>query len=232
MNDDEAREQLTGLWLDHKNAVESFVRRRCLDGSVDDIVQEVFMIAWRKLEEVPSEPRPWLLTVARHVISNRSRSDRRHDGLALRLGAFPDDGTSSAEDRGIERVSLRRGWAGLTDQERETLSLVAWDQLTGAEAARVLGITRGAFAVRLMRARRHLSRLVGDDLGEDRTVTTRSSAATASTRTDSPPATGHLSLVADRPARVADHSARTSKRIIPPARPLALAGVECERTVK
>jgi len=204
VNDDEARERLTALWIDHKNAVESFVRRRCFDRSVDDIVQEVFMIAWRKLEEVPSEPRPWLLTVARHVISNRSRADRRRDALALRLGTFPGTGPASAEDRGVERVALKRGWDGLTDQERETLSLVAWDQLTGSEAAQVLGITRGAFAVRLMRARRHLARLVDDDPTPP-TPAPRSSAATGSA-----------------PVTV----------VIPPARPLTLAGAEPERTLK
>jgi len=201
MNDDEAREQLTRLWLDHKNAVEKFVRRRCLDRSVDDIVQEVFMIAWRRMEDVPDEPRPWLLTVARHVISNRNRADQRHDALALRLESVSDGATASAEDRGIERAALKQGWAGLTDQERETLSLVAWDQLTGAEAAQVLGITRGAFAVRLMRARRHLARLVDDDPSE------RCPSAAAS-------------------------SASVAVLVIPPALPLALAGVESERTSK
>ena len=77
MNDDEARRRLTSLWIGHKGAVENFARRRGLNSDADDIVQEVFLIAWRKLEEIPAEPRAWLLAVARHVILNRRRADLR-----------------------------------------------------------------------------------------------------------------------------------------------------------
>ena len=160
MNDDEARRRLTALWVGHKGAVEDFARRRGLNSDADDIVQEVFLIAWRKLEEIPAEPRAWLLAVARHVILNRRRADLRRNNLAGRLGAETSVSVVSAEDYGLERVALRQAWAGLNSQERETLSLVVWDKLTGAEAGQVLGITRAAFAVRLLRARRHLARLL------------------------------------------------------------------------
>ncbi|WP_402375116.1 sigma factor-like helix-turn-helix DNA-binding protein [Isoptericola rhizosphaerae] len=54
------------------------------------------------------------------------------------------------------------GWARLSDADRATLALVAWDGLTGREAARVVGCTRAAFSVRLSRARRRLKRLLGE----------------------------------------------------------------------
>ena len=61
----------------------------------------------------------------------------------------------------VERDSLLRALAGLSDLEREALLLVAWDGLCARDAATVAGCTVRAFEVRLSRARARLTRAVG-----------------------------------------------------------------------
>jgi len=157
MTDEQAQARLTRLWLDHKPAVEAFVwRRRAED--VDDVVQQVFLTAWRRLDVVPDEPRAWLLTVARNVLFNQQRAGRRRSALAVRVTSTTEVATS-IDASPDDHAGLRAAWTALTDDERELLALTAWDELTTAEAAQVLGVTRTACAMRLSRARRHLRKL-------------------------------------------------------------------------
>ena len=200
MDDNEARARLTVLWLDHKTAVENFARRRCEPrsaasggGDADDIVQQVFLTAWRRIDDVPDEPRAWLLTVARNALLNQRRADNRRVALAVRISGTIEvvtrdddhiagsDGASASD--GHAYPALRQAWARLSDAEREVLSLVAWDELSGTEAAGVMGITRPAFAMRLGRARRHLRDLLADT---GRTSGVRRSGATVERSTNEP----------------------------------------------
>jgi RNA polymerase sigma-70 factor (ECF subfamily) len=56
--------------------------------------------------------------------------------------------------------SLSRAWELLSDRDREVLALVAWEELSVAEAAAALGCSPPVFSVRLHRARRRLARLL------------------------------------------------------------------------
>ncbi len=134
----------------------------------DDVVADVFVIAWRRLEEVPEDPLPWLLGVARRVLGNRRRGERRMAALLDRLTS------EQLAGRGDELVSADHGSAvlralhSLTDRDQEVLLLVAWDGLDRQQAAAVLGVSTGAFAVRLHRARRRLVRaLAAEDARAD-----------------------------------------------------------------
>jgi len=159
MDDDAARARLTQLWVDHKPSVERFVRRR-QTADVDDIVQQVFLTAWRRIDDVPDEPQPWLLTVARNVMLNDGRASRRKAALAVRLASTIEVATSSDTDDDHDDPALADAWQVLSDAEREAIVLEAWDGLTGGQAAQVLGITRHAYAKRLARARQHLRNLL------------------------------------------------------------------------
>jgi len=174
IGEDEARARLTQLWVDHRPAVESFARRRC-DVDADDVVQQVFVTAWRRIADLPDEPRAWLLTVARNVMLNQRRAGRRRDALAVRVSGATG-AVTSGDDSGTGDAVLGQALLALSDAEREVLSLVVWDELTGVEAAKVLGITRATFAKRLERTRRHLRELLANsDTGVDQpdTITTR-----------------------------------------------------------
>ena len=52
---------------------------------------EVFLVAWRRLDEVPSgeQARPWLYATARRVMANQARANARRSRLRERLRAQP-----------------------------------------------------------------------------------------------------------------------------------------------
>ena len=123
-------------------------------GRADDIVAETFLVAWRRLDQVPvDDPVPWLLGVARNVWRNEQRSSLRHANLAralpLPLPVPPPDEPGDPAVYGA--------LAALGDADRELLLLVAWDGLTPGQAARVLGCSAGAARLRLHRARRRFA---------------------------------------------------------------------------
>jgi len=81
----------------------AYVRRFTTDAQADDIVQETFIRAWRHLERLRTDDRPvrpWLIQVARHLLTDAARHDRR------RPMTVPDT-TSAATvgvDGGLDRV--------------------------------------------------------------------------------------------------------------------------------
>lgn len=140
-------------------AVRRFVHHRgVLDGQADDIVAETFLVAWRRLHDVPTDdPLPWLLAVARNVWLNQRRSNRRYDALVVRLPR-PEPFPAPAEPPEAGAVDdIRRALAALSDDDQEILRLIAWDDLTPAQASQVIGCSSATFRVRLHRARQRLA---------------------------------------------------------------------------
>ncbi|HEV2376023.1 MAG TPA: sigma factor-like helix-turn-helix DNA-binding protein, partial [Streptosporangiaceae bacterium] len=117
------------------------------------------LIAWRRLSDVPDEPVPWLFAVARKVIAGQLRSHSRREALRARLEVTTVEGAVAGEvgEDVVERTLVLTAFAGLSQNDREVLMLVAWDGLSSKSAAGVLGVTRFAFGMRLQRARRRLS---------------------------------------------------------------------------
>lgn len=135
-------------------AVKAYVLRRAGTTMADDVVSEVFTVCWRRFDEVPANPLPWLLGVARRVLSTHRRGERRRLALRDRLVETHDRSGDAATT--IDDGSLARALARLSDPDRELLLLIAWDGLSPAEAATVLGIKAPTARVRLLRARRRL----------------------------------------------------------------------------
>ena len=142
----------------HGPAVLGYLTRRTdppHDGA--DLMAEVFIVAWRRLDSVPREPdqaRAWLLGVARHQLANHRRGRIRRIRLADRLRQHllvnapdPDDGP---------RPDVRAALATLSEDDRELLTLVTWEGLTPSQVATVLRLSPGAARKRLERARRRL----------------------------------------------------------------------------
>ena len=157
---DAAEQRFDELWRDHAEAVLRYARRHVLPADVEDVVAETFVVAWRRLDEVPAFGLPWLLGVARHVSANVRRGHRRRDALTDRVGAEPVDDTpwpAAAPDDAVT-AALHR----LSDSDRELLTLIAWDGLSHEEAAEALGCSRGALKVRLHRARARFAGQLGE----------------------------------------------------------------------
>ena len=154
-----SHDRLADLWVKHKPAVEAYVRARTDSGQVDDAVSQTFTIAWQRLDAVPADARPWLIGVARNVLLHQYRATTRHATLAVRATPLAEV-APGAEESALSRVALIRAWEQLPDADRDTLALVAWDGLTPAQAGKAVGVSRVAFSVRLLRARRRLEALI------------------------------------------------------------------------
>lgn len=149
------------------------VNRLGRSDDVADIVAEVFMIAWRRLADVPPPPsdRFWLYGTACRVIARRYRSASRWRNLLDRLAGEQRPtvpGLGWADNPAQERLLAAIG--ELKPAYREALLLVHWDQLTHAEAAETLGCSVNAVGIRVHRARERLRMLLGTESNADRSV--------------------------------------------------------------
>lgn len=136
-----------------------FVQRRVRPEQVDDVVSETLLVWWRRFDEAPrraADARAWLMGVARQVMLNQWRGDRRRAALAVRIAAGGDAVASSPEEAVASRVDLARAWESLDTTHQEVLGLAVFEDLTSAQAGAVLGIGATGFRVRLTRARRAL----------------------------------------------------------------------------
>ena len=152
-----AYDRLTEVFRTHAPRVHAYARRHVDEARCDDVVSETFLVAWRRPDQLPDEPLPWLLVVARHVIANQRRTSRRADQVwfaAVREGWTAT--TPSAHEALAERETVLAALEQCTRAEREALLLTAWDGLRPDEAAVVAGCSTRAFTVRLHRARTRL----------------------------------------------------------------------------
>ncbi|WP_110181924.1 RNA polymerase sigma factor [Nocardioides solisilvae] len=155
-------ERFRSLYADHHDPVLRFALRRTDPARADDAVAETFLVAWRRLDDVPRRPGealPWLYTVARHCLLNAARGEGRQRAVAVRLAATRSGAGSSraAGDPG-DRLEMTEAWARLAPAEQEVLALAVWEDLTSTQAGLVLGISGAAYRVRLARARASLAR--------------------------------------------------------------------------
>ena len=141
-----------------------FAQRRVHPTHAEDVVAEAFLVAWRRLDDLPDahdDARAWLFGIARGVILNTHRGHERQRALAVRLADVPAGTADLAEDVIAQQIDLARAWQRLSAQQQEALALAVFEGLSGPQAAGVLGISPVAYRLRLSRARRALRLRVG-----------------------------------------------------------------------
>ena len=152
--DTERKRRFDAMFREHVAGIASYCGWRSrTDGDGEDAVADVFLIAWRRLDDVPDgdQARPWLYAVARRVLANQARADARRGRLNAHLGAQP----ARLETEEDPRVALvHEALAALSPRDREVLLLAEWEGLTPAEIASVMRIPRVTARGRLHRARR------------------------------------------------------------------------------
>lgn len=156
----DAEARFSELMDEHGKAVLGYLTRRT-DPAFDaaDLMAEVFVVAWRRLGDVPGqsdEARAWLLGVARRVLANHHRGATRRTQLADRLRGDLElrrqTHGSPDEVAGLVGEALER----LDVEDRELLTLIAWEDLTSEQAGAVLGLSGAAVRKRLQRIRTRL----------------------------------------------------------------------------
>lgn len=167
----EHNSRLVDLFEAHHTAVLGYVSRRA--GSADraaDVFSEVFLVAWRRLDDVPpgDEARLWLFGVARRTLANARRAARRRDALVDRLAAaLPPSAfvTPPAEPGPPGRI--RAAIDRLDPVDAELVRLVAWEGLAPRQAGAVVGLGPDLARVRLHRARVRLRAWLAEGDGGD-----------------------------------------------------------------
>lgn len=160
-----------GLYEEHRHPVWSYCYRRLPRDEVADAVEEVFLVAWRRLDDVPqgAAAGPWLFGVARNVIRNADRSRRRRSRVEAKLqtaGVRVEESAESVAVREAEDVALLAAVGRLRPIERELLRLRTWEELPLADIGDVVGMSTRSVESRLARVRKKLARAMNDpDVG-------------------------------------------------------------------
>lgn len=151
-----------------------FLARRTDPDTAEDVLAETLLVCWRRIDEVPDRALPWAYGVARRCLANAERRERRQRRVAGRVAAVDPPPTAASLSGGVPRADseaaaeVRRALAELPYRDAELLRLWAWEELTPAEIAVVLGITGNAASIRLHRARRRLRDQLSERPGKDR----------------------------------------------------------------
>jgi len=156
------RSRFEEIYAAHCAPILGYALRRTSNGDdAADVVAETFLTAWRRLDDVPSGEgaRLWLYGVARRVLANHHRGERRKSELSERLSRDLALVHRDPEYTG-ELAVVAAAFRSLPDADRELLALVGWEGLDRAEIAAVLGCSRNAVRIRLHRARARFAEAV------------------------------------------------------------------------
>lgn len=165
-------EWFRGFFAENHRQILGYALRRVPEVA-DDVVAEVFAVAWRRRADVPDPALAWLYGTARRVVLHQQRAHARQQRLIDRLTYVPDDRWSRGDeaDRVVDEVAahreVHRMLARLPGADAELLRLWAWERLDGPDLATVLECSPAAARVRLHRARRRARALLDLDSLDD-----------------------------------------------------------------
>ena len=149
------KERFERLYAECASAVLAYALRRASPEEAADAAASTFVVAWRRLDELPTgRELAWLYGVARRVLATQRRAIGRQRAVAFRLAGEERAFTGPGFD--VVREPVLEALAELDEREREVLMLTAWEGLSGREAAAALGCSETAYRIRLHRARRRL----------------------------------------------------------------------------
>lgn len=157
--------RIEGLFRTHAPHVLAYAMRRgATRTEAEDVLAETFVVVCRRIEDAPTDALPWLLAIARRIFANQMRGRKRNIALLtkLKLSSVSVEPSDLDIDSGILLShELREAMAKLSAKDREAILLVAWEGLSHAEAAQVLGLSRKGFSARIIRARARLVQQLG-----------------------------------------------------------------------
>lgn len=149
-------ERFTSIYDAHHRQVYAYAVTRAGREHADDVVADTFLVAWRRVHELPAAPLPWLLGVARNVARERYRDEVRQTAIAAELKAWLREAEDDVAEHVTDRAAVLVALGGLSEDDREVLTLTAWHGLSARDAAKVVGCSTATFFVRLHRARKRL----------------------------------------------------------------------------
>jgi len=146
-------------------SLDLYVGSRTQKQHVDDVCSDAIAIAWQKRHNIPQQSAdathdplvPFLILTARNLIRNLERrlSTRNRNMKDL----LPQD-SPSAESVFLENSNLAQALKLMKPKDRELLLLLAWNELSIAEIARIMQMSKANVSVRLNRSRKRLSNIL------------------------------------------------------------------------
>jgi RNA polymerase sigma-70 factor (ECF subfamily) len=133
----------------------------------EDIAQETFLRAWNHLKRFDSTRplRPWLLSIASNLASNRRRSAARY--LSALMRAFRSEPPPAGiEEKSMQQLQASDLWKAvqtLDVPDQQVVYLRYFLDLSVAETAEILHIAEGTVKSRLSRALEKLRKIIRDD---------------------------------------------------------------------
>jgi RNA polymerase sigma factor (sigma-70 family) len=141
----------------HETVVGAYLHRRVSQWVAEELLAEVWIAAFGSrgtYDPTYDDARPWLFGVARNALRRHWRN-RRPEDLVEDVGDLAPgfDPWPAVDDRVDGAAVLRNALAHLRLDQREVLTLVVWEELSVADAARALGIPAGTARYALHQAR-------------------------------------------------------------------------------
>lgn len=139
----------------------AYFLRRTDTASARDAAAETFLVVWRRIDDVPQDAElPWLYGLARRVLANHRRSQRRRSALRRKVYR-----TEATENPTPEAVIVRRSEdeemisaiGRLRPEDQEVLPLAVWEELSHREIAAALKTSPNAIAQRMRRIKKQLA---------------------------------------------------------------------------
>jgi RNA polymerase sigma factor (sigma-70 family) len=128
------------------------------DATADDLVQDCLERAvsrWHQRRE--GDPRPWLFTILHNLAVNQFRQAKtRGQHVTIEETSENDLGQDAVQERKLMYQDVLNRLARLPEDQRAVLLLIAVEDLSYADAAKVLDIPVGTVMSRLSRARERL----------------------------------------------------------------------------
>ncbi len=159
------RSAFAGLYERYARVVHGLLLARAPRADVEDLVQDVFLVAWRQLDRLrdPAAFGGWLSTIAR----NRATDWLRRDTDAVEL---PDDLCAKDDPAAqLEARAVLDAISALPDAYRETLAMRLVEGLTGPEIAARTGLTPASVRVNLHRGMKMLRERLRPKAGDLKT---------------------------------------------------------------
>ena len=158
---------MTALYEEHADVLFAFVLRYVDRSQAEDVVQETLLRAWRHLDRLDTDegnPRAYLMTVARNVLTDQWRARRSRPQTVdddRRLATLPTDDDIDAT---LERWIIGEALARLTPEHRSVVQSLYFRGRTMDETAAALGVPPGTVKSRSYYAIRAL-RTVFEEMG-------------------------------------------------------------------
>ena len=157
-----AAQSVSAMYGAHVRDVHTYIARRLGAELAADLTAEVFGIALRRYETFDPElghPRAWLYGIASNLMRGHLRTEQRRLRAVEREGGMPrsaPDPLARMEEQIDADAALRRVTAAIADlpaDDRDIVTLFAWEGCNYAEIAEALDINIGTVRSRLHRIR-------------------------------------------------------------------------------